>query len=183
MTLETKIKKQRRLMQNIEDKLNTSADAGRLLEGKFLTELQANKIKKFFDDLKLEKDELNDMQIVAFSRMIQAEQRLEFVRHVLSEILPEIWELKKAIQEKQGGGPKRKVSLNVATHVYTQIGLETKAFPRKDEFTERLNHVLTGSRTSNEDANFAVSERTIDNYTKTIKIMIAELFAESLKAN
>ena len=170
-------------MHNIEGKLNASADAGRTMEEKLLTELQAKKVKQFFDNSKLSNDELRDMQIVAFSRMLQAEQRLEFLRLVLSEILPELWELKKAIQEKQGGGPKTKVSLDVATRVYAQIGLETKAFPRKDEFTERLNHVLTGSRAPDEDANFALSERTIDNYIKTIKIMIAELFAESLKTN
>ena len=183
MTKQSKVSRQRKLMERIELKINASTEVGKIMEEKFLSELEAEKIDDFFASLKLNNDELKDLQVVAFSRMVQAEQRLEFLRHVLTEILPDLWELKQAVQEKQGGGPKKKVSLEVATREYIEIGLEKKAFPKKDEFTERLNFIVTGSRSPDEDANFAVSQRTIDNYIKTIKIMIAELFAESIKAN
>jgi hypothetical protein len=183
MTSETKVKKQRRLMQNLEDKLIAYAEAGKTMEEKFLPELQAKKIESLFESSGLSHDELRNMQIAVFARMVQAEQRLEFIKHVYNDILSEIWELKKAIHEKQRGGPKRKVPLNVVADVYTRIGRETKAFPKKNEFTARLNHVLTGSRESDADGKFALNDKTFDNYIKIMKICMVESYAESLKAN
>jgi len=183
MSNKTKVEKQRELMQNIEKKLIAFADAGRIMEEKFLEELSPNKIEKFFNSLKLSNSELSNIQVVAFSRMVQAEQRLDFLRHAFSEILTELWQLKQAVEAKQSGGPKRKVPLAIAARVYTEIGSETKKFPRKDEFTQRLNHVLTGSRTANEEGEFVVSEKTIDNYMGVIKAVMVELYIQDSKLN
>ena len=183
MRYKTKVQKQRELMQSIEEKINAFADAGRIMEEKFLEELNPKKIEEFFISIKLSNSELSNIQVVAFSRMVQAEQRVDFLRRAFSEILTELEQLKQAVEEKQGGGPKRKVPLDIAVGVYTEIGLETKKFPRKDEFTERLNHVLTGSKGHKEDGEFVVSQRTIDSYMAVIKAMMVELYTQDSKLN
>jgi len=77
MRYKTKVQKQRELMHSIEEKINAFADAGRIMEKKFLEELNPKKIEEFFISLKLSNSELSNIQVVAFSRMVQAEQRVD----------------------------------------------------------------------------------------------------------
>lgn len=183
MTDQSKISRQRRLMHSIEQKINAFADAGRIMEEKFLEELNAKNIEELFNSSKISNDELREMQTVIFSRMVQAEQRLEFLKGFLMDIKPDLWEMKLAVEEKQRGGAKTKASPTTVKQAFIEVGLEKKALPTKTEFLERLQFLITGSSNSDANGNYVVHDRTIDNYMKKMKVTLAELTAESLKAN
>jgi hypothetical protein len=183
MNDKSKVEKQREHMQSIERKLNAFADAGKIMEEKFIEELKTKNIEQFFSSQKLTNEEIRDMQIVMFSRMVRAEQRLEFLRGFLLEIKPDLWELKLAVEEKQHGGPKTKISKTTASKAFAEVGLKRKRLPTKTEFLEHLQFLMTGSSSPDEDGNYVVHHRTMDNYMREMKIILAELFAESLKAN
>ena len=178
---ETKEERQRRLIKSIEEKLNSSAEVGTKMEIVLLSELEPKKIEEFFQTQNLDSVELSNIQIFAFSRMVQAEQRLKFLKYVFQEILVELSLLKEAVNQKHGGGRKRKVPLDTAASALTKVGLRNKSMPKKEEFAKELQLLLTGSRDTDADGKYVVSERTIDNYMNKMKFMMVEIYPQSQK--
>ena len=180
---ETKEERQRRLIKSIEEKLNSSAEVGTKMEIVLLSELEPKKIEEFFQTQNLDSVELSNIQIFAFSRMVQAEQRLKFLKYVFQEILVELSLLKEAVNQKHGGGRKRKVPLDTAASALTKVGLRNKSMPKKEEFAKELQLLLTGSSGANAEGQYVVSERTIDNYMNELKLMLDEIYLQSQKNN
>jgi hypothetical protein len=180
---ETKEERQRRLIKSIEEKLNSSAEVGTKMEIVLLSELEPKKIEEFFQTQNLDSVELSNIQIFAFSRMIQAEQRLKFLKHVFQEILVELSLLKEAVNQKHGGGRKRKVPLDTATSAFTKVGLRNKSMPKKEEFAKELQLLITGSSDTDAAGKYVVSERTIDTYMKRLKLILVDIHLKSQKIN
>jgi hypothetical protein len=180
---ETKVEKQRRLIKSIEKKLNSSAEVGAKMEMALLAELAPKKIEEFFQIEDLGSVELSNIQIVAFSRMVKAEQRLEFLKHAFMEVLVELSQLKEAIEQKQRGGPNSKVQQDVTAKVFAKVGFRNKSMPKKEEFAKELQLHLTGSSGTDADGKYVVSDKTIDNYMKQLKLMLTEIYLKSQKTN
>jgi hypothetical protein len=180
---ETKVQKQRRLMKSIEKKISSLAEVGTKIEMALLDELTPKKIEEFFQSVALDSSELRNIQIVAFTRMVQAEQRLEFLKNVFAETLVEISLLKEAIKENQSGGRPKKVQQNIAAKAFAKVGLRNTSMPKKEEFAKELQFLLTGSTSSDAEGKYSVSDKTIDNYMQQLKLMLTEIYLQGQKIN
>ena len=176
---ETKVQKQRRLMKNIEIKLNAYDEVTKIMQKEFLPEFGFEKIKHLINSQNANEEEKSRTQVLSFSRMLIAEQSFGLLLLLLNELITDLDELKDAVYEKQGGGPKVKKERAIARKEWIALGLKEKRLPRPQEILERVQFALTGSQNSDENGEYAVPRRTLDDWTKGFKIDMVNSYIES----
>jgi len=178
---ETKVQKQRRLMKSIESRLDAYDEVAQTMQKEFLPEFGLEKIKNLIKSQNTNEEEKAKMQVLSFSRMLIAEQSFELLLLLLNELITDMDELKDAVYEKQGGGPKVKKERPIVKKEWIELGLKEKRLPRPQEILERVQFALTGSSNSDESGEYAVPRRTLDSWTKDFRIDLVNSYIKSQK--